>query len=32
LIPNIPAVKNLQNAISESSHIKEEVKEDNEKE
>jgi len=29
LIPNIPAVKN---AISESSHIKEEVKEDNEKE
>ena len=32
LIPNIHAVKNLQNAIAESSHIKEEVKEDNEKE
>lgn len=32
LIPNIHAVKNLQNAIAESSHIKEEIKEDNEKE
>ena len=32
LIPNIHAVKNLQNAIAESSHIKEEAKEDNEKE
>lgn len=28
LIPNIPAVKNLQNAISESSHVEEEVKEE----
>lgn len=32
LIPNIPAVKNLQNAISESSHIKEEYQEKKDKE
>lgn len=28
LIPNIPAVKNLQSAISESSHIEEDIKEE----
>lgn len=32
LIPNIPAVKNLQNAISKSSHIKEEYQEKKDKE